>query len=88
MVAESGNRRLVEVDRQGEVQHEIPLEVEQPNWHKDTRLVRRTAADTYLVAHESDGAVREYERDGNVEIHAFERLENGLTTSRASGCSG
>ncbi|MDE0126290.1 MAG: hypothetical protein OXN97_17110 [Bryobacterales bacterium] len=84
MVAESGNRRLVEVDRQGEVQHEIPLEVEQPNWHKDTRLVRRTAADTYLVAHEADGAVREYERDGNV-IWEYRMELNGQPTPTHRG---
>ena len=66
MIAESGNRRLVEVDRQGAVQHEIPLQVKEPNSHKDTRLVRLTPAGTYLVAHENDGAVREYERDGKV----------------------
>ena len=86
MVAESGNLRIVEVDRQGEVRHEIPLQVEEPNWHKDTRLVRRTPADTYLVAHESDGAVREYERDGTVTWEY--RLElNGppAPTSRGHG---
>ena len=66
MVAESGNRRLAEVDRDGSVQHEIPLQVREPHWHKDTRLVRRTLQGTYLVAHENDGAVREYERDGSV----------------------
>ncbi len=67
MIAESGNRRLIEVDRHGEIQHEIPLQVNQPDWHKDTRLVRLTPEDTYLVAHEKDGVVREYQRDGKVK---------------------
>ncbi len=66
MIAESGNRRLVEVDRDGAVQHEIPLQVENPHWHKDTRLVRITPDDTYLVAQENDGTVREYARDGRI----------------------
>ncbi len=66
MIAESGNRRLVEVDRQRVVRHSIPLQVEEPHPHKDTRLVRKTPAGTYLVAHENDGVVREYERDGTV----------------------
>ncbi len=66
MIAESGNRRLVEVDRQGEIRYQIPLQVERPHWHKDTRLVRKTPVGTYLVSHENDGAVREYERGGRV----------------------
>lgn len=66
MVAETGNRRIVEVDREGAIQHEIPLRVEKPDSHRDTRLVRSTPAGTYLVTHENDGAVREYERDGTV----------------------
>ena len=66
MVAETGNRRIVEVDREGGIQHEIPLQVDNPHWHHDTRLVRLTPDGTYLVAHESDGAVREYDRDGKV----------------------
>lgn len=66
MVAETGNRRIVEVDRDGGIRHEIPLRVDNPHWHHDTRLVRLTPDGTYLVAHEYDGAVREYDRDGNV----------------------
>ena len=66
MISESGNRRLVEVDRQGELRHEIPLQVEEPHWHKDTRLVRLTPDETYLVAQENDGVVREYDRDASV----------------------
>ena len=66
MVAETGNRRIIEVDRDGAVRHEIPLQVDNPHWHHDTRLVRLTPDKTYLVAHERDGAVREYDRDGKV----------------------
>jgi hypothetical protein len=66
MVAESGNRRLVEVDRQGRIVHEIPLVVEHPNPHRDTRLARKLTSGNYLVCHEGDGKVREYDRDGRV----------------------
>ena len=66
MIAETGNRRIIEVDRAGEVQHEISLRVDNPDSHRDTRLVRSTGEGTYLVAHEKDGAVREYDRNGNV----------------------
>ena len=66
LVAETGNKRLVEVDDAGKVVLAIPLKVENPNAHRDTRLVRKTAAGTYLVCHEGDGAVREYDAQGKV----------------------
>lgn len=66
MVAESGARRLIEVDQHGRLLHAIPLVVDKPSPHHDTRLVRKTPAGTYLVAHENDGCVREYDRDGKV----------------------
>ena len=63
MIAESGVARIIEVDRDGELLKEIPLVVENPSTHSDTRLVRATGAGTYLVAHEADGKVREYDRE-------------------------
>lgn len=53
-------------DRQGRVQHAVPLQVEKPHAHHDTRLARSTPDGTYLVAHEYDGAVCEYDREGHV----------------------
>lgn len=84
MIAESGNRRLIEIDRQGEIQHEIPLQVNEPHWHKDTRLVRLTPEGTYLVAHENDGVVREYRRDGEV-IWEYELELTGPATPTHRG---
>ncbi|HZN34686.1 MAG TPA: PQQ-binding-like beta-propeller repeat protein [Pirellulaceae bacterium] len=66
LVAESGNRRLVEVDRDGKLAREIPLTVEHPDPHRDTRLARKLASGNYLVCHEADGAVREYDPAGKV----------------------
>jgi WD40 repeat protein len=66
LVAESGNRRLVEVDREGKIVRSIALKVEKPNPHRDTRLARKTADGTYLVCHEGDGKVREYDSKGEV----------------------
>lgn len=66
MIAESGRARIIEVDADGEIQHQIKLRVEHPNPHSDTRLVRKLASGNYLVAHEADGAVREYDPDGVV----------------------
>ena len=61
MIAESGSARIIEVDREGNVKKEIPLVVNQPNAHSDTRLVRKLPNGNYLVAHEADGMVREYD---------------------------
>lgn len=66
MVAESGNRRIVEVDRERTIVHEVPLTVDHPDAHRDTRLVRKLASGNYLVCHEADGAVREYDPAGKV----------------------
>jgi hypothetical protein len=66
LVAESGNRRLVEVDRDGKIVKEVPLTVDHPDPHRDTRLARKLADGHYLVCHEGDGCVREYDGDGKV----------------------
>jgi hypothetical protein len=66
MVAESGNRRIVEVDQAGNIIKEVPLHVENPQPHRDTRLARKLDNGHYLVCHEGDGAVREYDSNGSV----------------------
>lgn len=66
MIAESGPARIIEVDRYGNLAHVINLKVDHPDPHHDTRLVRATGAGTYLVAHEKDGVVREYDRNGEI----------------------
>jgi outer membrane protein assembly factor BamB len=66
MIVESGPARIIEVDRAGKLLAEIPLKVDHPNAHTDTRLVRKLATGNYLVCHEGDGAVREYSPKGDV----------------------
>ena len=66
MIAESGRARILEVNQAGEIVHQIPLTVNNPHPHRDTRLVRWIEGGHYLVCHEGDGAVREYDRDGKV----------------------
>lgn len=66
MIAESGPARIIEVDHSGKIHRQIPLKVNQPNPHSDTRLVRKIANGNYLVAHENDGAVREYNPAGGI----------------------
>ena len=61
MIAESGARRIIEVDRNGTIFKQIDLVVDHPDAHTDNRLVRKIANGNYLVCHEADGAVREYD---------------------------
>lgn len=72
MIAESGVARIIEVDREGKLHKIIPLVVDRPSAHSDTRLVRATKAGTYLVAHESDGKVREYDRASGEVVWEYE----------------
>jgi hypothetical protein len=66
MIAETGNRRIIEVDRDGKIVHETPLTVDHPDSHRDTRLARKLENGHYLVCHEGDGVVREYDPAGKV----------------------
>jgi hypothetical protein len=66
MIAESGIGRVIEVDRAGKLVKEIKLKRNKPSTHSDTRLVRKLDNGHYLVSHEADGAVREYDGDGKV----------------------
>jgi hypothetical protein len=66
MVAESGNRRIIEVDAEDKIVREIPLTIQHPSAHSDTRRVRKLENSHYLVCHESDGVVREYDVAGKV----------------------
>ena len=66
MVALSGEGKIFEIDRDGQVHHEIKMKIDNPHPHRDTRLVRPLGSGNYLAAHEGDGVVREYDRAGNV----------------------
>jgi hypothetical protein len=66
MIAESGNQRIIEVNRDGRIVKEIGLTVKNPHPHRDTRMVRKLSTGTYLVCHEGDGCVREYDAMGKV----------------------
>ena len=82
MIAESGPARIIEVNRSGQLLSETKLTVEHPHPHTDTRLVRKIAPNRYLVCHEADGTVREYEEGtGRVvweyEVPLFGRKKRG-----------
>ncbi len=87
MIAESGTTRIIEVNKEGSIVHSTPLKVSTPNPHRDTRLVRITPTGTYLVAHEGEKLVREYDREGAIvweyevgsQLYSAVRLSNGNT---------
>ena len=66
MIAETGNKRIIEVDAEDKVVKEIPLVVDHPDSHRDTRRARKLANGHYLVCHEKDATVREYDDAGKV----------------------
>lgn len=72
MIAESGPARIIEVDRQGKLLKEVKLKVDHPHPHTDTRLVRKLASGNYLVCHEGDGFVREYDGETGKVIWEYE----------------
>ena len=91
MIAESGPARIIEVDNAGKAHRQIKLKVNHPNTHSDTRLVRKIANGNYLVAHESDGFVREYDGAGKVvweyEVPLFGKERKSGHGSEAFGNS-
>jgi outer membrane protein assembly factor BamB len=82
MIAESGPGRIIEIDRAtGQIVHAFALELDRPHPHTDTRLARKLDNGHYLVCHEGDGKVREYDADGRVvwryEVPMFGREAKG-----------
>lgn len=71
MIAESGPARIIEINREGELLKQIPLQVSEPHPHLDTRLVRKLENGDYLVCHEGDETVKRYDPTGKV-IWAFQ----------------
>lgn len=78
MIAESGPGRIIEIDRDGTLLKEVKLKVNHPHPHTDTRLARKLENGHYLVCHEGDGFVREYDGDGAVvweyEVPLFDKV--------------
>ncbi len=66
MIAESGPGRIIEIDRDGHQLRAIKLHINHRHPHTDTRLARKLPNGNYLVCHEGDGVVREYDASGDV----------------------
>lgn len=82
MIAESGPARIIEIDRNGKLLSTTKLKVDRPHHHTDTRLVRKLGAGRYLVCHEGDGVVREYDQAAGklvweYEVPMFDRSPKG-----------
>jgi hypothetical protein len=81
MIAESGAGRIIEIDREGKIHHQISLKLKKPSPHRDTRLARKLDNGNYLVSHEGDGAIREYDSKGSVvweyDVPLFDQAPRG-----------
>ncbi len=85
MIAETGNLRIIEVDSKGAITKTVPLTVERPDSHRDTRRVRKTDAGTYIVCHEGLGLVREYDASGTIVWEFAIDLNNQPATGGHDG---
>ncbi|HEX3314377.1 MAG TPA: hypothetical protein VHR72_05760 [Gemmataceae bacterium] len=67
LLTEAGkNPRLLEVDRQGKIAVEVPLQAQTKDTHLQTRMARKLASGNYLVPQLLDRVVREYTPAGKV----------------------
>jgi hypothetical protein len=67
LITELGPKpRLLEVDADGEITLELPLQPETDNAHMQTRMARKLANDNYLVPHLLAFKVKEYSPKGEV----------------------
>ncbi len=91
MISESGNQRILEIDKNGTMKFELPLTIEKPNAHRDTRMVRPIEDGPnkggYIVCQEGDGKLREYDRKGKV-VWAYVMDLNGRPATPGHGVEG
>jgi outer membrane protein assembly factor BamB len=86
-IFESGSCRVIHIDMAGALLAQVPLTVDHPDAHRDTRNARRLDNGHFLVAHEGDNKVREYDEKGAVvwsydvksKVYGVLRLTNGNT---------
>ncbi len=87
LVGEQGPCRAVEVNRGREIVRAVPLTTQEKGAHRQVRHIRPVAGGGFLVCHEGDSTVREYDKDGNVvweykgvpNVFEAMRLKNGNT---------
>ncbi len=86
LVSELGSKpRLLELDADGKVLHECPLQPETDNAHMQTRMVRKLPNGNYLVPHLLAFQVKEYTPQGKV-IHSLATDLESLGGKPAENC--
>jgi len=74
LLTEAGkNPRLLEIDRQGKTQFELPLDCQTENIHLQSRMTRKLASGNYLVPLMGEKEVRELTPDGKIAWRAATR---------------
>lgn len=66
MLVENGIGRIIEIDRDGKIVHQLPYRVSTLNAHRDVRQAHKLDSGNYLVCHELDGRVVEYDPAGAI----------------------
>ena len=67
MLTEAGNKpRILEVDREGKILVEVPIQAQTKDHHLQSRMTRKLANGNYLVPQLLDKVVREYAPDGKI----------------------
>jgi hypothetical protein len=67
MIVENGAGRIIEIDANGQLLHELKYQVSRPDVHRDVRQAHKLENGNYLVCHEGDGRVVEYSPSGEVK---------------------
>ena len=79
-----GECRLIELDRNGKIVHEVKLQTTTTRPHQQFRHCRKTPEGTYLVPFTDEGVVREYNAKGEV-IRNFPRMKMPVCAVRLPG---
>lgn len=67
LVTEAGTKpRILEVDREGKIVVEVPIQAQTKDLHLQTRMTRKLPNGNYLVPQLLDKVVREYTREGKI----------------------
>lgn len=66
MIVENGIGRIIEVDAEGSIRHELKYQVDASSAHSDVRMAHRLENGHFLLAHEKEGRVTEYDADGDI----------------------
>jgi outer membrane protein assembly factor BamB len=91
MIVESGVGRIIEVDSDGKIQHEIQMKKD--DGRQNTRLARKLDNGNYLTCSERPGVVTEYDKTGkvvweykiNTPVYGATRLKSGNTLIGSGG---